>query len=58
MTEYKVFLTTTVTSWVTVEAEDEETARELALEEAPYAPGFANYEFGEWDVEEVEEEQK
>lgn len=50
MPKYTVYMNTVVTAWVTVEAADREEAIELAFEDAPYAPGFANYEFGEWGL--------
>lgn len=50
MTKFRVYLVTTASTVIEVEAEDGEEAVELALESEnlPYAPGFADYEFGEW----------
>jgi hypothetical protein len=49
MPKFKVYLVTTASTVVEVEAEDGEQAIELAFEgELPYAPAFADYEFGEW----------
>lgn len=50
MTKYVVHLMTTVEHHVEVEAEsgDEAVANALVSDSLPYAPGFADYEFGEW----------
>jgi hypothetical protein len=48
MPYYRVNVQTVASGWVDVEAEDEEAAIEAAYDNLPYAPGFANYDFGEW----------
>lgn len=49
MTKYKVYLVTVASTVVEVEAKDGEQAVELAFEQdLPYAPGFADYDFGDW----------
>lgn len=49
MPRYNVYLVAVASTQVEVEAEDGEQAVELAFQQdLPYAPGFANYDFGEW----------
>lgn len=49
MPKYRVYLVTVASTTVEVEAADGDAAVEAAFEgELPYAPGFADYEFGEW----------
>lgn len=49
MSKYRVFLITTAEHVVEVEAEDGDQAVEKALDgRLPFAPAFADYEFGEW----------
>ncbi len=50
MSKYRVYIQTVASAYVEVEAEDGYSAVEKAFEEGnfPYAPGFADYEFGEW----------
>ena len=49
MAKYRVHLVTVASTIVEVEAEDGEQALEAAFDgDLPYAPGFADYEFGEW----------
>lgn len=49
MPKYKVYLQTIATTIVEVDAADGERAVEEAFaSELPYAPAFADYEFGEW----------
>lgn len=50
MPYYRVNFETVVTAWVDVEAEHEEEAIDLAYEDLPYAPGFSNYDFGEFEI--------
>jgi len=50
MPYYQVNFETVAFGYVRVEAENEEDAIEQAYEDLPYAPGFSNYEFGEWEV--------
>lgn len=49
MSKYIVYLVTTASTQIEVEADNGDEAVDLALAaELPYAPGFADYEFGEW----------
>lgn len=49
MPKYRVNLVTVASTTIEVEAADEDLAIDAAFEsELPYAPAFANYEFGEW----------
>lgn len=50
MSKYRVYIESTVSAMREVEADNLEDAQDKALEEPPYAPGFADYEFGEWDI--------
>lgn len=50
MPRYRVNVQTVASAWIDVEAENEEDAIEQAYEDLPYAPGFSNYDFGEWAV--------
>ena len=51
MPKYRVHLVTVASTSVEVEADDGEAAIEKAFEqELPYAPAFADYEFGEWST--------
>lgn len=49
MAKYEVYLAAVVSTVIEVEADSGDEAVEIALEgDLPYAPGFADYEFGEW----------
>lgn len=51
MTKFIVYIVTTASAMVEVEAEDGEEAVEIALGgkvELPYASAFAGFELGEW----------
>lgn len=49
MAKYRVYLVTVAETVIEVEAEDGDQAVELAFQQdLPYAPGFADYEFGDW----------
>lgn len=49
MSKYRVHLVTVASTQIEVEAEGGEEAIEKALEgDLPYAPGFADYDFGQW----------
>lgn len=50
MPYYSVSFQTVASATVKVEADDEEAAIELAYDDLPYAPGFSNYDFGEWEI--------
>lgn len=46
---FQVYLVTTASCVIEVEAEDGEAAVELALQEdLPYAPAFAGFDLGDW----------
>lgn len=51
MSKYRVYLCTVASTQVEVEADSGDEAVEIALlgdVDLPYAPGLADYEFGEW----------
>ncbi|MDF2915977.1 MAG: hypothetical protein K0S70_194 [Microbacterium sp.] len=50
MPKFRVYIQTVASAYVEIEADDGDAAVEKAFEEGnfPYAPGFAEYEFGEW----------
>ena len=50
MSKYRIYLNATVSAWREVEADSYDEAVDLALEDPPYAPGFADYEFSDvWE---------
>ena len=52
MPKYRVYIQTVASAYLDIEADDGDAAVEKAFEEGsfPYAPGFADYEFGEWNT--------
>lgn len=49
MAKFKVYLVTTASTVVEVEAESGEEAVEKAMEhDLPYAPAFAGFDLGDW----------
>lgn len=50
MSKYTIYINSTVSASREVEAESLEEAIDIALEDPPYAPGFADYEFSDsWE---------
>jgi len=48
MAEYKIYMVTTASTAITVEADDYDEALELAFEKTPYANAFTGYDLGDW----------